>query len=141
MQCSKCGSQETQRLEVAFEGGTQQVSTKSHTAGVGSLTGALGLAGAITKTSGTHQSYLAQKAAPPSKKPLKWAIILMVFGVFGLDGNLSAMFMGLALLSIGVGAYVAYSAVVFNTTQWPGLYQYWLESWICHKCGHIYHHA
>lgn len=35
MKCPKCESENTQRLEVAFHSGTQNISTTSNTAGVG----------------------------------------------------------------------------------------------------------
>lgn len=26
----------------------------------------------------------------------------------------------------------------YNAEVWPQLYQNWIESWICHKCGSVY---
>jgi hypothetical protein len=139
MQCEKCGSENTQRLQVAFEGGTQDISATSHTAGVGSLSGALGLSGSITKTSGTSQSVLAQKVAPPQKRPLKGAVITAIIGLLFLGGGIWASLFGLGL--IAAGGYFAFTAIQFNSKEWPSQYQYWSESWLCHKCGHIYHQA
>lgn len=139
MQCEKCGSENTQRLEVAFEGGTQSITAKSHTAGVGSISGALGLSGSVTKTSGTSQSALAKKAAPPIKKSFIWPVIGVFVGVLCLGGSATATMFGLLLMA--AGGYFGYTAFQFNTQQWPSMYNYWLESWLCHKCGHIYHQA
>lgn len=65
MHCEKCGSENTQRLQVIYDGGTQDLRATSHTAEVGSISGALGFGGAVTKTAGTSRSVLAQKASPP----------------------------------------------------------------------------
>lgn len=137
MQCGKCGSENTQRLQVAYDGGTQDISATSHTAGVGSLSGALGLSGSVTKTAGTSVSVLAQKAAPPEKRKLKAVIILTLIGLFCLGGSFKVALFGVALAALG--GYGIFNAVRFNTQHWPGLYSHWLESWMCHKCGHIYH--
>lgn len=139
MQCEKCSSENTQRLQVAFEGGTQDINARSHTASVGSLSGALGLSGAITKTTGTSQSMLAQKASPPQKRSLKGSAIAIIIGLFCLSGSGGTVAIGLLLMA--AGGYFGYTAMQFNNNQWPGMYQIWLESWICHKCGHIYHQA
>jgi len=141
MQCNKCGSENTQRLQVAFEGGTQDISATSHTAGVGSIGGKLGLSGAVTKTSGTQQSVLAQKAAPPPKAPLKPGVGLIVFGLIMMSFVGGFWFVTFGLASIAGGGYMIFKAQQFNSKEWPALYQRWLESWLCHKCGHIYHHA
>lgn len=138
MQCEKCGSENTQRLQVAFEGGTQDISARSHTAGVGSLSGSLGIGGSVTKTSGTTQSVLAQKAAPPKKKSYKWPAIGLIAGLL-FFGNPGTVVVGFAF--IAAGGYFGYVAFKFNRERWPALYRNWLDSWICHKCGHIYHQA
>lgn len=140
MQCQKCCSDNTQRLEVAFEAGSQNITAKSYTADAGSFSGALGIGGAITKTSGTSQSVLAQKIAPPAKKRLKWSVVTVIVGLLCvIYGSWGVVIFGLLLLA--VSGYFEYTAYKFNTQQWPSLYQYWCESWVCHKCGHIYHQA
>ncbi len=139
MQCEKCGSENTQKLEMAFDGGTQGISTTSHTAGVGSLSGALGLGGSITKTSGTAMSVLAQKASPPAKRKLKAPIVSLVIGLLVVGGGGVATAIGLAALA--AGGYFGYTAFQFNSTVWPDLYAEWQESWLCHKCGNIYRQA
>ena len=139
MQCEKCGSDNTQRLQVAYESGTQEFNAESHTAGVGSISGALGLSGSITETKGTSQSVLAQKAAPPAKKPLGFSLVCIVIGLLCLAGSGSTLLFGLAAESLG--GFLFYRAVQFNSQQWPGLYQHWQGCWVCRKCGHFYHQA
>ena len=136
MQCTKCNSENTQRLEVVFEHGTQNISTTSHSAGAG-IGGSFGVGGVRTSTSGTQQSTLAGKAAPPAKQKFMWAIIVAIVGFFFLNGGMEAKAFG-ALL-IAAGGYFTYAAIQFNSQKWPGLYQYWKDSWLCNKCGTIYH--
>jgi hypothetical protein len=136
MQCTKCNSDNTQRLEVVFEGGTQNINTTSNSAGAG-IGGSFGVGGIRTSTSGTSQTSLAQKASPPLKKGLMWPIIAMFIGLMCFGGGMAAVVFGLVL--IGSGGYFAYEAMQYNGQQWPTLHQVWLESWLCHKCGTIYH--
>lgn len=140
MQCDKCGSDNTQRLEVVFENGTSNINTRSHSAGVG-VGGTFGVGGVTTKTTGTSQTTLGGKAAPPPKKSYKWAIISILFGLifWNANGDMSAMILGGLLMA--AGAYFIYVAASYNKNKWPILYRYWQESWLCHKCGNIYHHA
>ena len=145
MKCPKCESDNTQRLEVAFHSGTQNISTTSNTAGVGiGGGGRFGYGGGITTTSGQSQSILAQQAPPPRKKSYKWPAIGAFFGILmGLTGLSPGTYVqGLVMLGVGgCCGYVAYSRRQFNSQDWPKLYQYWAESWLCHKCGGIYHQA
>ena len=146
MKCPKCESENTQRLEVAFHSGTQNISTTSNTAGVGIGSGGrIGFGGGVTTTSGQSQSVLASACSPPAKKSYKWPAIVAFFGIgMGLSGfkDMSTVLTGLPLLGIGAfSGYVLYSRFQFNSQEWPKLYRYWSESWICHKCGGIYHQA
>lgn len=137
MKCSKCGSDHTQRLQVAYDGGTQDITASSHTAGVGSISGALGLSGSVTKTSGVSRSVLAQKAAPPEKRRLGAVIAVTLVGLLCLQGSAGVVMFGLALIAFG--GYGLYNSIQFNSRAWPVLYRRWLDSWMCHKCGDIYH--
>lgn len=141
MKSPKCESENTQRLEVAFQGGTQDISTTSKSVGVGiGSRGRIGFGGGVTKTSGQSQSILAQKATPPARKPYKEPIIIILGGVlFFSIGQVSGIVMGLA--AVGISGYLIYSRFQFNSQEWPKLYQHWSESWLCHKCGGIYHQA
>jgi len=140
MQCDKCGSDNTQRLEVVFQNGTSNINTASHSAGVGLGGGALGIGGVTTKTTGTSQTMMGEKATPPSKKSYKWAMISIVFGwiFLNLDGPGGVVFGGALIIG---GAYFIYNAFTYNKKEWPTLYKNWQECWLCHKCGNIYHRA
>jgi hypothetical protein len=138
MQCDKCSSDNTQRLEVVFENGTSNINTKSHSAGAG-IGGTFGIGGVTTKTTGTSQTVLGKKAAPPLKKTYKWAVISIIVGWLFLSNGGDTLVFGGAL--IAAGAYFIYAAATYNKNEWPALYKHWQECWLCHKCGNIYHHA
>ena len=149
MKCPKCESENTQRLEVAFHGGTQNISTTSNSAGIGIGSGGrIGFGGGVTKTSGQSQSVLAAACAPPAKKSNRAHGIGILLGlwigmsVFNAEGWVMKL-AGIAIIGVvsGTSARLYYSTFQFNSKEWPRLYQYWRESWICHKCGGIYHQA
>jgi hypothetical protein len=98
---------------------------------------ALGIGGFKTETSGTQQTVLGAKAAPPAKKRYKWAIILLILGSLALGltglGNKT-----IGALLIACGGILCYLAFAFNKSTWPGLYKYWQQSWLCHKCGNVF---
>jgi len=85
MNCISCNSENTQRLEVIYEGGTQHINTKSNTTGTSLLNPIGGFFGAKTTTKGTSMSSAAQKAAPPAKKSPKWSISMIIIGFFLLS--------------------------------------------------------
>jgi hypothetical protein len=133
MKCPKCESENTQRLEVVLHGGTQNINTTSASVG-GVMRG--GAFGALTKTSGQSQSVLAQKATPPAKKKYGFALAMIIMGTLFVGNSL-----WIGLLPLAIGLFVGYTALQFNSKQWPSLYKTWLDSWLCHKCGTIYHQA
>lgn len=159
MKCPKCESENTQRLEVAFHNGTQNISTTSNTAGVGIGSGGrIGFGGAVTTTSGQSQSVLAAACAPPAKKSDKGPSAAFVFGLvlpclpmvfavmFGSSLSLGMLGMTLGAVVVfspvwGSGLYLLRSRSEYNKQVWPSLYKHWSESWVCHKCGGIYHQA
>jgi hypothetical protein len=132
MQCTKCNSDNTQRLEVVYEHGTQNINTHSHSAGAG-IGGSFGVGGVTTRTSGVSQTMAGEKAAPPMRKSYKWPIIGLLLSTALLE---NIMLGGPLLL---ISAYFWYKAFTYNKTEWPHLYQHWQESWLCLKCGNIYH--
>ena len=137
MQCNKCNSENTQRLEVVFENGTSNINTRSHSAGAG-FGGAFGVGGATTTTSGTSQTVQGRKAAPPMKKPTTRFVFGIIISVIVLmSGGLYFIF---GSLLIGANFYLLNKSKSYNKIEWPPLYKLWQECWLCHKCGNIYHH-
>src|ERR1700710_2335114 len=122
MRCTKCDSDNTQRLEVVYKSGTSAINTKSHSIGLG-LSDGLGLGGIATKTRGTSQTALGEQASPPQKKGYKWAGISVFFGLIAMGPSKVW-----GILLVGGGAWFIYQAYQHNTTIWPELYKRWKES-------------
>lgn len=136
MQCPKCNSDQTQRLEVIFENGTQDVNTRSNSVGLASSRGGLGIGTATTTTTGKTQSLAAQRVAPPEKKKIAGPIFGIVFGVVCMMGGGGWLVFGLALAcSCG---YVFSQSSSYNKNTWPQLFKNWENSWYCNKCGTVY---
>lgn len=137
MICPTCNSENTQRLEVIYDSGTHDINTKSNSTGIGFGGGGIGFGLGKTKTRGTSQSGLAQKASPPSKKKIKVQVISILIGLLLLSSHAvqNKMFGGVIML---VGAFFIYKKVSYNSKIFPGLYQSWLNSWLCTKCGNIF---
>ena len=141
MQCPKCSSDNTQRLEVVYESGTQQIRTMSNTVGGGGAYGGGPFGGAaVTSTSGTQQTASAQKAAPPTKKSYIGPVLLSVIS-FPVLFNPSVEYFVFAAACTALAVWLWRRASDYNTNVWPGLKKLWLESWMCNKCGNIYQHA
>lgn len=140
MKCDKCDSDNTQRVQIAYEGGTQNIETTSRTVGLGLTGGGLGLGGASTSTSGVSRSMLAERVAPPAKKGYQFPVFFgfMSFLFVGMaSGTMFFILAGVLALS----AYFIFAAFKYNSSIWPSLIKHWQEMWVCHKCGNIYHHA
>ena len=140
MQCEKCNSDNTQRLEVAYEGGTQNIQTTSRTTGLGFGRGGLGVGAATTSTSGKAHSLLANRAAPPSKKGYKYQIFFgfLAWLLFTATTAFSMWFF-VSVSVMALCAYLIFAAFQFNSKVWPEQLAYWQSQWVCLKCGHIYH--
>ena len=142
MQCPKCNSDNTQRLEQIYESGTQQIRTTSNTVGGGGGFGGGGAfgGGGVTTTSGIQQTGSAKKAAPPAKKSYAGPIILSVIS-FPVIFDPSATYIVVAGGFMVFAYWLWKRASDYNTNVWPGLKKIWLDSWMCNKCGNIYQHA
>jgi predicted nucleic-acid-binding Zn-ribbon protein len=146
MQCPTCGSDHTQRLEVAFHGGTHTIETKSKSYTPGAVKWAS--VGADTKTTGTTMSALAMKAAPPPKKRYKQLLIMFGIGLFAVPISAQALLpeqlswiAGLLIWVWLIGfVYLTVQTFIFNWKVWPQLYRQWEQTWHCNKCGTIYFH-
>lgn len=140
MKCPKCESDNTQRLQVAFQNGTQNIATTSRSVGIGiGSGGGLGLGLGRSKTSGQSQTMQAQQIAPPEKKPYLWPGIGAFVGLTLCSSKNEVSTIVIGLILLGICGYILYTRKKFNTETWPNLTNQWSESWICQKCGEIYH--
>lgn len=133
VQCSECGSDNVQRVSMAFESGISTVESK--TRGVGLAGGGIGVGAA--KTKGVQQSALSQRLSPPRKKGLKWAIISIIFG-FIILGAASGGGKLLGLLLMVIGGLMGYMAFRFNKSDYPALLNKWQSSFYCNVCGSMF---
>lgn len=139
MKCKSCGSDNTQRLVVAYQNGTRIINTRSNSVGVGVGFGGLGVGSATTTTTGTSTSLLATRAAPPSKKRYWVAFIIPValwFAEMSLKGPVATPILNISAYAIL--AFFLFRIYQYNSTKWPQLYRHWQSLWICQKCGSIY---
>jgi hypothetical protein len=141
MNCPKCGSDTTQRLEVIFELGTGHVTTTSRTK-VRPFLGILPSASAKTTTKGVTMSKAAQKAQPPAKMQYGFPSAALLIGIaiiaLQLDGTFKLLWFVIGLALCGLFGWVLYTGIAYNTKRWPAEYGTWKNSWMCTKCGNIF---
>ena len=106
--CPNCNSDNTQRLSAVFENGISTVNNKTHGVGMGLGRGGLAIGAAGASTSGTSQTVLSQRAAPPDRKPY--------------------------LVPLGW----IYRAAQYNAKTWPVQVEQWQRSFLCHRCHHVF---
>ena len=139
MKCPECGSNNTKRVEVIFDQGTSDSSATSLILGSN--------ADAVAVTSGRSQTRLAQKVSPPKKKDifgplflLLLSLVFFVFIFFSKDFSLGGpWYIGLFLLLMFIlSIRFLMVNLKFNKFEWPKIYESWLKSWCCLKCGNIF---
>lgn len=124
--CPKCGSENIQSCQMIYQNG---VSSGTYTTTNGNET---------TSTRGTQITDLAASVAPPAKKDESTPL-----GSVFVCGILAAIFffadhwiVAAILALLAAGAYETYTeAVNFNQKTYPSLYDDWLNSYTCHRCG------
>lgn len=140
MNCNKCNSDNTQRLEVVYENGTQNINTKSGSTGIGFGRGGVSLGFGKTKTKGTALSTSAIKASPPAKKKIKWFLLMIFIGLMLIsDKHAGTQALVGGGIVLALGGFFLYKNVMFNIKVLPQLHKIWLDSWMCNKCGSIFH--
>jgi len=138
MQCPQCNSDNTQKLSVVYEHGTQNIQTTGRTYGSGVGLGrggfGVGLGSSTTSTKGKSQSIAAKNAAPPDKKKIIIPLALMGAGLFtafaihGITG----------LLLVAVGGFIFWKFSQYNSNTYPPLMEQWQRSWLCNWCGSMF---
>lgn len=117
MQCPKCNSDNTQRLELVFDSGYHEYESDNY--------GDYG---------GESISNLAKKAAPPSKLHYRYPLLLLIFAIWLIINSNILQFL-IATVSFCAGVYGIFLAWKFNRNKWPIEYQRWKRQWFCHRCG------
>jgi hypothetical protein len=144
MQCTQCGSEQTQRLEVIYEQGTTTIRTQSTSVGAAG-NGNFGAGTATTTTSGIQQTKLASRAAPPQRKSKVGGVCLLLLGIWlnwmGMHLNDTGWLMLPGMAALAGGFLLLQRATAYNRDVFPPLYRQWQASWLCHRCGCIYQHG
>jgi hypothetical protein len=135
MKCEKCGSDNVQRLQVTYEGGTHNIEMEGTADGGGD-----GHGSQYITSSGKSSTLLAERVAPPEKQSYVLMSLILVFISFFCLGAESWMWNVLGIGLIGLMVFWAHGSIKYNRNVWPKDYKIWMESWICHKCGNIFHH-
>lgn len=140
MKCSKCHSPNIQKLKIIYETGTREFESTS-----------VGYKGAFASSSGVSQSKLARIATPPARRSMtiSWGILVFMgfvdycgMGTHDTHGNswgLISKFLIFTSPIIAGCVYQIYKASQYNNSAWPNLYKKWSDSWMCRKCGNVYH--
>jgi len=129
--CPKCGSDNTQKLSLAVEGGT--FSNRGMTVGVGATGGGAGLMAASTKGSST--SKLAQKHEAPEKLPgIRGGLVIAVIAW------IVSLFVGSWAFALGclIAASAAIWATVYNFKYYPGDLTEWNAKFLCLRCSEVF---
>ena len=157
-QCPKCSSENIQRVELIYQQGTQTGTMRGTVSGVGIGMGSSGMSyggggGSISGTT-TNQTALASSVAPPKKQfvvPLLlplitgfYAVVSLVQGIAG--GSFYAAGMGIMFAVIlAVATYFMRNqrkkSKTYNQETLPRLIKEWHETWMCHKCGTVFHES
>ena len=123
--CPNCNSDNTQRLSAVFENGISTVNNKTHGVGLGLGRGGLAIGAAGASTSGTSQTVLSQRAAPPDRKPYL-VPLLKIFGGF-VVASVAVSALGVPILGALVTLAWIAATVGFTgqrtSTQIPGRYK------------------
>lgn len=132
--CSRCQSDNVQKLSMAYESGISDVNTKTKGFSLGG--GGLNFGGA--KTKGTSQTALSKRTAPPRKYSYVWPFIFGLLSAFITDVFLPTPPFVTKIVFVGVVGGLLFRSISFNRNQWPSLYKIWSNSFICGKCGEIF---
>ena len=136
--CTQCGSAEVRRLSLIYQEGLAIINTRSQGSGVAFGSGGGAAFGSTsTHTTGTQQTALSKRAAPPAKKhTILWAIAAAFVGFLTIGGLAKFSFMTLVF---GGLTYLAVTqmlkAKAYNAAVFPTQYAQWERSFMCNRCG------
>lgn len=138
MNCPTCQSDNTQRLQIIHQAGTQY-STSTSSSTVTSLgPSSAGPSQISTTTIGRSSTLLADKCAPPAQRSTTWAVTLISAGVSVYLFSKTPWISLCAAVTAVAGIVVLIRCRRYNNVAWPPLYQVWLRQWHCNRCGHVY---
>jgi len=143
LNCPSCKSENTQRLAVVHESGISQIHSKTGGIGLGVGRGGLSVGVGKASTASSAQTAVSQRVAPPQKKryfkPLLWMFLGWVVVALGVSSIRSPVlsYMVSAVWLAGSAAWI-YHAVQYNFKAWPVQIKVWQDSFMCHRCNHLF---
>ena len=134
--CTKCGSSQVRRLSLIYEEGLSHSASQSQTAFGG---GGFGTT-ASTFSTGTSQTALSKKAAPPTKKHT--ILLAMLAGFLGFCTVAGIANFSFWTLVFGGLTYLAVmkslKAKAYNAMAFPEERARWERSFMCNRCGGVF---
>lgn len=124
--CPNCHSENIQKCSIIYKSGTH---THQSTTTINGNVEA--------ETSGSGSTVLAQEVAPPVKKESSWGamIVCAAIGFFCVSEDI--LWGGVIGAVLAAACYFeSQDADKFNNEEYPALYNQWLNTYICHRCGH-----
>ena len=123
--CPYCHSENIQSCPIIYQSGTS---------GVNAVTAADKF---IAITKGKTMTDLARSVAPPSQKETTWgwAVFFTFLAFICFDEKL--LFFGELIMA---GYFIKQNLDIkeYNEKIFPELYNTWLHSYLCHRCGNIF---
>lgn len=139
--CLCCGSSNVQRCEMIFNSGVTMSSGTSRSVGIGvGSGGSIGVGIAGGSSSSVAMTNLAQIAAPPAKKTLKYWVLMSIVCFMLSMNSLSIGYSGVILmvpflLMSAVGVFFVLRTMNYNKHDHKILYREWSRTWMCLQCG------
>lgn len=152
--CPNCQSENMQTAVMVIETGTARTHSSTQIEGRAGnfLTGTSRITG-VSTTSGTQSTLIARRFAAPEQKnygeivkaQLAY-IVLMIFTALlawlWYSKDKSYLLLAVVAWAFGISRIRAAQKKRkdiddYNATVFPGLYEKWHASWLCHKCGYF----
>lgn len=158
--CPSCQSNQLQHAHMVVASGTTNLNGTATLASVSYSDSGLGVSTGVTGFRGTQQSALAARCTPPLKRRIGvlWWLGLLIAGPSAVLGALQCLRVLLLVSSYGRGVELLIASVLatalwgyitlllirrrrevekYNAEVWPGHYEEWSRSWLCHRCGYF----
>lgn len=140
LKCTRCDSENTQRLELAYKSGVSSLSGSSTNIGVGVGIGGVGAGVSEGQFSGTQQTLLSESIEPPKQKisgfgPTAW-LMLFVTVTFLLGGDMK-FFMVLFLINM-LFFYLSSSHDKKSKKIYNKQIEEYRKKFICLRCGNVF---
>ena len=119
--CPHCHSEHIQKCSIVYQNGASQITTSN---------------GEEVRVIGNGLTQLAQQVAPPAEKETHWGAMILFGGGAVLFLTSGLFIVGIILGFIALNLYGSSDeAAKFNKEKYPILYNQWLNTYICNRCG------